>query len=163
VLEAGKSKIKAPTGSVSAKGLILIVGASCPHMAEVLWRLFGSLLKEHLARCWWLTPVILATQDAEIRKITVQSQPEQIVTRDLISKTLHKNRADGVAQGVSPEFKPNTAKKAGRALIPFCGLQPQDLIASQKSCLLLLSHLCIRFPFELWGAGGWGATPTFRP
>jgi hypothetical protein len=23
------------------------------------------------ARCWWLTPVILATQEAEIRKITV--------------------------------------------------------------------------------------------
>jgi hypothetical protein len=23
------------------------------------------------ARCWWLTPVILATQEAEIRRITV--------------------------------------------------------------------------------------------
>jgi hypothetical protein len=28
---------------------------------------------------WWLTPVILATQKAEIRTITVQSQPRQIV------------------------------------------------------------------------------------
>jgi hypothetical protein len=24
--------------------------------------------------CWWLTPVILATQEAEIRRIVVQSQ-----------------------------------------------------------------------------------------
>jgi hypothetical protein len=34
----------------------------------------------------WLTPVILATQEAEIRRITVRSQPRQIVPRDSISK-----------------------------------------------------------------------------
>jgi hypothetical protein len=28
---------------------------------------------------WWLTPVILAIQEAEIRKIAVRSQPGQIV------------------------------------------------------------------------------------
>jgi hypothetical protein len=28
-----------------------------------------------LARHWWLTPVILTTQEAEIRRIEVQSQP----------------------------------------------------------------------------------------
>jgi hypothetical protein len=25
---------------------------------------------------WWLTPVILATQEAEIRRFTIQSQPQ---------------------------------------------------------------------------------------
>jgi hypothetical protein len=30
-------------------------------------------------RCWWLTPIILATQEAEIRKITIGSRPGQIV------------------------------------------------------------------------------------
>jgi hypothetical protein len=27
---------------------------------------------------WWLTPVILASQEAEIRRIMIQSQPGQI-------------------------------------------------------------------------------------
>jgi hypothetical protein len=30
------------------------------------------------AWCWWLTPVILATQAAEIRRIEIQSQSRQI-------------------------------------------------------------------------------------
>jgi hypothetical protein len=42
--------------------------------------------KESSAGCWWHTPVILATQKAEIRRITVQSQPRQTVWRDPISK-----------------------------------------------------------------------------
>jgi hypothetical protein len=31
--------------------------------------------KEEEAECQWLTPVILAIQEAEIRRIEVQSQP----------------------------------------------------------------------------------------
>jgi hypothetical protein len=40
----------------------------------------GSVGQEfELAGCQWLTPVILATQEAEIRRIENESQPEQIV------------------------------------------------------------------------------------
>jgi hypothetical protein len=56
-------------------------------------------------------PVILATQEADIRKIKVQSQPEQIVHKILAPKTLHKNQAGGVAQSEGPEFMPPHHKK----------------------------------------------------
>jgi hypothetical protein len=60
---------------------------------------------------WWLTPVILATQEAEIRRTVVQSQSRQIVLKTLSQKTLHKNRAGGMTQGEGPEFKPQYRKK----------------------------------------------------
>jgi hypothetical protein len=53
----------------------------------------------------------IASQEAEIRRITVQSQPRQIFPLDLISKNPSKNRAGGEAQGEGPEFKPQYCKK----------------------------------------------------
>jgi hypothetical protein len=38
------------------------------------------------ARCKRLTPVILAKQEEKIRRISVQSQPGQIVPQDSVSK-----------------------------------------------------------------------------
>jgi hypothetical protein len=58
-----------------------------------------------MARSWWLVLVILATQEAEIRRILVRSQPGQIVHKTLSQKkkktrkNLHKKRADGVRYG----------------------------------------------------------------
>jgi hypothetical protein len=37
----------------------------------------------NIARHWWLTPVILATQEAVIRRIAVRSQPMQVVHETL--------------------------------------------------------------------------------
>jgi hypothetical protein len=59
----------------------------------------------------WLTPVIPATQEAEIKRISVRSQPRQTVHETLSQKNHHKKRAGGVAQGVGPEFKPQYHKK----------------------------------------------------
>jgi hypothetical protein len=56
--------------------------------------------------------VILATREAEIRRIEVQSQPGQIVDKTLSGKKTHqKKRAGGVAQDVGPEFKPQYHQK----------------------------------------------------
>jgi hypothetical protein len=64
-----------------------------------------------LAGCWWLTPAILATQEAEIRRIEVRSQPRQVVPETLSLKNPSQKKASGVAQGVDPEFKPQHCKK----------------------------------------------------
>jgi hypothetical protein len=56
-------------------------------------------------------PVILATQDTEIRRITVGSHPKQIVLWDPISKKKKnpsQKRADAVAQGIGSDFKPQS-------------------------------------------------------
>jgi hypothetical protein len=52
----------------------------------------------------WLTPIILATQEAKIRRVTVQSQLGQIVCETLSQKNSSQKRAGGVVQGVGPEF-----------------------------------------------------------
>jgi hypothetical protein len=55
-------------------------------------------------------PVILVIQEAEIRRITVQSQPRQIVGETLPQKHPSQKRAGAVAQSVGPEFKPQYHK-----------------------------------------------------
>jgi hypothetical protein len=55
----------------------------------------------------WLAPVIPATQEAEVRRITVRGQPGQTVLETLSQNTHHKK----MAQDVGPEFKPQCSKK----------------------------------------------------
>jgi hypothetical protein len=47
------------------------------NLIEHLLRIVGS------AQHWWLTPEILTTQEAEVRRIVVQSQTGQIVCETL--------------------------------------------------------------------------------
>jgi hypothetical protein len=42
--------------------------------------------------CWWLTPVILAIQEVEIRRIKGQSQPRQMVCKTLSQKYLPQKK-----------------------------------------------------------------------
>jgi hypothetical protein len=72
-----------------------------------------------MAGHWWLTPIIFATQEVEIRKISVQSQPEEIVHKTLSQKYPMQNRVGGVAKVIeclpskhaAPSVNPSTAKR----------------------------------------------------
>jgi hypothetical protein len=84
-----------------------------PVIKDAGQRLAGSWHKKsgHNTRAWWLRPVIPATQKAEIRRITVQSQSQANSSQDPISKNPSQKRAGGVAQDEDPEFKPQYCKK----------------------------------------------------
>jgi hypothetical protein len=51
-------------------------------MCKLILRL-AALISGLQAGCWWLTPIIVATQEAEIRRIAVQSQSKEIVCKTL--------------------------------------------------------------------------------
>jgi hypothetical protein len=57
-------------------------------------------------------PVIIAIQEAEIRRIVVQSQPWANSSWDPIplKKNPSQKRTGGVAQGIGSEFKPQYQK-----------------------------------------------------
>jgi hypothetical protein len=56
-------------------------------------------------------PIFLATQEAEIRRIVVRTQPGQIVCETLSQKLPSQKRASREAQVEGPEFKPQHRKK----------------------------------------------------
>jgi hypothetical protein len=55
-------------------------------------------------------PVILATEEAEIRRIVVQSQPGQIVQETLSEKTHHKKGLVECPKVYALSSSPSTAK-----------------------------------------------------
>jgi hypothetical protein len=59
----------------------------------------------------------LATQEAEIRRIEVQSQPRQTVLEILSQKYCLQKRASGGSQSAGPEFKPQYCKKKKKIIV----------------------------------------------
>jgi hypothetical protein len=61
---------------------------------------------QHEAGLRWLTSVILTTQQAENRRIALESQLERKQFETLCLKDSPQKWAGRVAQSVDPEFKP---------------------------------------------------------
>jgi hypothetical protein len=95
-MKKGKFKIHLP-----------VISSHCPILhpraVPTVKQVLKFFRKKHLkAR---LTPVILTTQEAEIRRITVQSQPGQIDHETLFQKNSSQKRAGGVAQRCRPRVQ----------------------------------------------------------
>jgi hypothetical protein len=86
------------------------------HNDAVEWKKPATRVYTEVGRTW-LTPVIPATQEAEIRRIEVPSQPGQIVFETLSQKYPTQKRSGGVPQAVEPSkhkalsSNPSAAKK----------------------------------------------------
>jgi hypothetical protein len=61
-------------------------------------------------------PRVLATQEAEIRRI--EASPGKQFHETLSQKTLHKNRAVGVAQSEGPKFQKSPSTKKQKKNLP---------------------------------------------
>jgi hypothetical protein len=86
--------------------------------------------------------VILAAQEAEIRRTVVRSQPREIVPRDPISKkNPSQKRVGGVAQGVGPEFKHQYHKTHTQTHTHTHTLLAHELLNSNNSYCVLRSEL----------------------
>jgi hypothetical protein len=82
-------------------------------------------------------PVILATQEVEIRRIVVRSQLGQIVHETLSQKkTSSLKRAGGVVQGIGPESSPSTTNKQKNKYTP------SNMSFPQSQCLST-GHHCL--------------------
>jgi hypothetical protein len=63
--------------------LALQLDSSYQYCDLVLRNIKDMLKKKNPVRHQWLTPIILATQEAEIKRIVVQSHPRKIVRETL--------------------------------------------------------------------------------
>jgi hypothetical protein len=76
-------------GSISQSSSLCLLSAM---RIFILVAILTTLLPEtaqvelSVARCWCLMPIILVTQEADIKKIVVQSIPRQIVHKMLSQK-----------------------------------------------------------------------------
>jgi hypothetical protein len=83
---------------------------------------------------WWLSPIIPATQEAEIRRIAVQSQLGQIVQETLSWKHTTQNRASRLLQVVECLPSKHEALSSNPVLLPLYPPQKKKKNTNLRPC-----------------------------
>jgi hypothetical protein len=92
----------------------------------------------------------LAIQKAEIRRITIRSQPRQKVWETLSKENPLQKRAGGVAHDVGPDFKPQYHKKKRKCELFFLKKKPPFLLALINYAEGFHYDICIHVHNVLW-------------
>jgi hypothetical protein len=97
----------------------------------------GKCKPPERAGLWWLTPVILARQEAEIRRIMVWSQPGKIVHKTLSQKkNFHQKGLVDWLEVQALSSNPCTAKQTNNSREKACVHQESGILGTASECCL---------------------------
>jgi hypothetical protein len=101
--------------------------------------------------------IILATQETEIRRIMVQSQPRQIDCETLSQKYPSQERAGGVAQGDGALSSSSSTAKKKKIAQTYNQIRKKGIYFPFCQVLFFIATISVVSKFKLLKSGLWSA------